>query len=225
MSDARIGEADGWLAERPGDIPDEVLALVERSKSEWLRRVTELDEARTRAEEAASKAEARRLAAAAELALASRGVPLQVPISLAVESIRMEPTIEGDVAIRHAIRRAPIQRSRADHDGSVNAVAFSPDGTRVATGSSDRSARVLDAATGAELCRLDHDGPVTAVAFSPDGTRVATGSSDRSARVWVADRDQLIKQAEVRLTRNLTQHEWRRYFGDEPCRKTRADLP
>ena len=71
----------------------------------------------------------------------------------------------------------------------MNAVAFSPDGTRVATGSGDRSggsARVFDAATGAEISRLDHDSRVNAVAFSPDGTRVATGSSDRSARVFDA---------------------------------------
>jgi len=47
----------------------------------------------------------------------------------------------------------------------------------VATGSGDRSARVFDAATGAELCRMGHIGAVSAVAFSPDGTRVATGSS------------------------------------------------
>ena len=56
------------------------------------------------------------------------------------------------------------------------AVAFSPDGARVATGSGDGSARVFDAATGAEISRLDHERAVYAVAFSPDGTRVATGS-------------------------------------------------
>ena len=67
------------------------------------------------------------------------------------------------------------------------AVAFSPDGTRVATGSGDRSARVFDAATGAEISRLDHDGAVYAVAFSPDGTRVATGSW-RSQRAGVRRR-------------------------------------
>ena len=64
------------------------------------------------------------------------------------------------------------------------AVAFAPDGTRVATASVDGSARVFDADTGTELARLDHDGPVQAVAFAPDGTRVATASADRSARVF-----------------------------------------
>ena len=78
---------------------------------------------------------------------------------------------------------------------------------------------MFDAATGAEISRLDHEDTVHAVAFSPDGTQVATGSDDRSARVWCADRGQLIEQAEGRLTRNLTQQEWRRYFRDEPYRK------
>jgi WD40 repeat protein len=61
-------------------------------------------------------------------------------------------------------------------------VAFSPDGTRVGTASGDRErgdtgeARVIDAATGAEIWRLDHGSPVNAVTFSPDGTQLATGS-------------------------------------------------
>jgi WD40 repeat protein len=64
-----------------------------------------------------------------------------------------------------------------------------------------------------------------AVAFSPDGFRMATGSDDGSARVWIVETTQLIEQALERLTRNLTDREWRRYFGAEPRRRTRADLP
>ena len=76
---------------------------------------------------------------------------------------------------------------RLDHDGAVNAVAFSPDGTRVATGSGDASgAGVRRRDRRRDLARLDHDGPVNAVAFSPDGTRVATGSADAAARVFDA---------------------------------------
>jgi len=41
-----------------------------------------------------------------------------------------------------------------DHDDTVSAVAFSPDGTQVASGSHDGSARVFDASIGAELVRL-----------------------------------------------------------------------
>ena len=56
----------------------------------------------------------------------------------------------------------------------------------MATGSSDNTARVMEAATGKEVARLAHQGPVTAVAFSPDGKWVATGSRDNTARVMEA---------------------------------------
>ena len=76
--------------------------------------------------------------------------------------------------------------SRLDHERQVRAVAFSPDGTRVATGSDDGSARVFDAATGAEISRLDHDGACerwrsarTAPGWPPAATTAARGCSTR----------------------------------------------
>jgi WD40 repeat protein len=72
------------------------------------------------------------------------------------------------------------------HQGVVLAVAFSPDGKLVATGSRDKTARVFEARTGSEVARLAHQGAVYAVAFSPDGKLVATGSYDKTARVFEA---------------------------------------
>ena len=67
-------------------------------------------------------------------------------------------------------------------------MAVTPDGTRIVTGSSDKTARVWDAHTGAELLQLKgHDGSVLGVAVTPDGTRIITGSSDKTARVWDAN--------------------------------------
>jgi WD40 repeat protein len=66
----------------------------------------------------------------------------------------------------------------------VLAVAFSPDGTRLATGSDDNRARVWDAASGQQLLEVRHGKRVRAVAFSPDGTRLATGSDDKSVQIW-----------------------------------------
>ncbi|MFF5227730.1 pentapeptide repeat-containing protein [Dactylosporangium sp. NPDC000521] len=78
-------------------------------------------------------------------------------------------------------------RVATGHTGSVNAVAWSPDGTRLATGSGDRSVRVWDAVTGIQQVQLaGHTDWVRSVVWSPDGTRVATGSDDRSVRVWDA---------------------------------------
>jgi eukaryotic-like serine/threonine-protein kinase len=73
------------------------------------------------------------------------------------------------------------------HTGPVLAVAYSPEGQRIVTGSADHTAKVWDAASGKELLPLQaHSEPVKSVAFSPDGRRILTGSWDGTARVWDA---------------------------------------
>src|SRR5262249_17758613 len=65
------------------------------------------------------------------------------------------------------------------HTGMVRCLAFSPDGKRILSGSADRTLRLWDAATGAELLRMeDAAGAVNAVAFLP-GDRAITGSGGK----------------------------------------------
>jgi len=72
------------------------------------------------------------------------------------------------------------------HTASVSGVAFSPDGARIASGSSDDTIRVWDVATSAQIQAFrGHDG-IRSVAFSPDGKHVASGSWDKTVSIWDA---------------------------------------
>src|SRR5436305_1774326 len=70
---------------------------------------------------------------------------------------------------------------------TFKAMAFSPDGKAVLTGSADPTARLWDAATGQPIGPpLEHRAAVDAVSFSPDGKAVLTTSADKTARLWDA---------------------------------------
>ena len=184
LPEARIAEARRWLDTQPENVPDAVREFIQSSETEAEARLRELEDARDRAEAAARRAEAMRLAADAELARHTAHPAMTVALALGAESVLTEPTVQGDLALRNVLRLHPLTLARLVHEGPVNAVAFAPDGTRVMTGSGDSSARLFDPATGTELARLVHEGPVNAVAFAPDGTRVMTGSGDGSARLF-----------------------------------------
>ena len=75
-----------------------------------------------------------------------------------------------------------------EHASVVNSVAFSPDGTTIATGSDDGTVQLWDANTGASTHTLTgHGGRVNSVAFSPDGRTIASGSRDQTVRLWDAN--------------------------------------
>ncbi|CAA7268966.1 unnamed protein product [Cyclocybe aegerita] len=76
----------------------------------------------------------------------------------------------------------------------VFSVAYSPDGTNIASGSWDGRICLWDAVTGTIL-REPFEGqrdPVKTVAFSPDGKRIASGSDDQTIRIWDAETGSLV---------------------------------
>ncbi|MBI3409423.1 MAG: hypothetical protein HY040_13865 [Planctomycetes bacterium] len=76
---------------------------------------------------------------------------------------------------------------RLRHGHEVHAVAYSPDGTKLATTSRDRTVKVWDLGNGHEsLTYSGHDDQVRAVAFSPDGKSIASGGGDRDIKIWDA---------------------------------------
>ena len=92
------------------------------------------------------------------------------------------------VSSRSGTRRRGNSRStsRATRN-QCRAVAFSPDGKRIAAAGFDGTLRILDAATGREMLTIfAHNSPVTGVTFSPDGYRLASSSYDHTVRLWDA---------------------------------------
>jgi WD40 repeat protein len=74
----------------------------------------------------------------------------------------------------------------AGHTSSVEAVAFSPDGRQVLTGSKDKRVTFWDSGTGKRLLSFSSPSAVYSAAFNPDGQTVMTGSGERAAILWDA---------------------------------------
>jgi WD40 repeat protein/serine/threonine protein kinase len=90
------------------------------------------------------------------------------------------------------------------HAGGVMSVAWSPDGTRLASGSNDGTVKVWEAATGKDtLTFRGHTNGVNCVAWSPDGRRLASASWDTTVKVWEATTGK-----ETRTLRGHTKRVW-----------------
>ena len=71
------------------------------------------------------------------------------------------------------------------HRRGLGAVAWSPDGTRLATAGGDGTARIWDPTTGSLLTELTgHTGGVWALTWSPEGDRLVTAAADDTVRIW-----------------------------------------
>jgi WD40 repeat protein/serine/threonine protein kinase len=105
--------------------------------------------------------------------------------NIPADSPELERAVRAGLGGWHAGSRL-VQRT-LPHRDPVHAVAFSPDGRRLATGCADRTARLWDVATGSILASpMSHAGVVRAVAFSPDGRLAATAGDDGMLRLWDA---------------------------------------
>ncbi len=77
------------------------------------------------------------------------------------------------------------QSTYRGHFGRINALAWSPNGQRVASVGSDKTLQVWDAVTGKKF--FIHRNPsssITCTAWSYDGRYLATGANDKLVQVW-----------------------------------------
>ncbi|MBL8162789.1 MAG: PD40 domain-containing protein [Anaerolineae bacterium] len=85
--------------------------------------------------------------------------------------------------------------SLSGHSAGVSSVDWSPDGSKIASGSDNGNVRVWNATSGGQLLSLSaHTGTVTSVAWNPDNRLLATTGVDGNLRIWDTTNGQLVSQ-------------------------------
>jgi WD40 repeat protein len=123
-----------------------------------------------------------------ELAAASISnlkVDPELSILLALQAVITSNTTGAEDALHRAVQASRIKYTLTGHTDEVNDIEFSPDGTKLASASLDRTAKVWDTASGKELFTLKgHGDQVLQIRFSPNGKSLATASRDGTAKIW-----------------------------------------
>jgi WD40 repeat protein len=83
-----------------------------------------------------------------------------------------------------AEERGVAERTLEGHNASATTVAYSPDGSLIATGGDDKTAVLWNTSTWTPLELAGHGDRVTRVLFSPDGKVIASACYDRTVRLY-----------------------------------------
>ena len=130
----------------------------------------------------------RRSEAIANQALAIVDRDPEHSILLALTAIEeCAPTALAYRALLSALAMPGVLAILRGHTDGVRSATWSPDGSRIATASDDRTAQIRATDDSSTIVTLvGHEDVVWSVAWSPDGTNVATASADQTVRIWTA---------------------------------------
>src|SRR5258707_295526 len=110
----------------------------------------------------------------------------------------------------------PDQSPLKDYTATVTIAAFSPDGKRIVTASSDRTVRLWEAERSRQIGEplTGHTDRVFSAAFSPDGKRIVTASSDNTARLLriFPGTQEIVAVAKAASPRCLTAEQRHQFF-------------
>jgi WD40 repeat protein/F0F1-type ATP synthase epsilon subunit len=104
------------------------------------------------------------------------------------------------------------------HFARVNQMAFSKDGSKLATGSFDQTVRIWNIREKKDFDRppiilKDHKDWVWSITFNADGSQLLAGCRDNLVRAWPTDLETMSSQICPELTRNMSKKEWERFVA------------
>ncbi|HEY9626221.1 MAG TPA: serine/threonine-protein kinase [Coleofasciculaceae cyanobacterium] len=92
--------------------------------------------------------------------------------------------IYASPSVQNITQISPL-RTLQGHTSFVNALAISPDGKTLVSGSADQTIKIWDWVTGTELRTLaGHTSFINALAIAPDGKTLVSGSADQTIKIW-----------------------------------------
>ena len=90
-----------------------------------------------------------------------------------------------NIIVWHSSHLSAVGKELKGHRSNIMCLAFSPDGTRLISGSGDSTVKVWDPNSNAPITTLlGHSRSVMHIAFSPDGNQIASGSHDGKIVLW-----------------------------------------